>query len=167
MGLVLHVLKLSRHTRIGTSNHDLQQDRRIIGRRGARHGSIIYPHCAARLFGGPRIRLTLAVALRSPARRSGWITTPPPTGVGPGPPTPVLRPPSAQGVASSGHLEATVSQLPGLAAVGERARCDSLASPPSGSAAERHGVDGEQGTLGRPHRASVCAVRYHSERSPR
>lgn len=72
-----------------------------------RHGSIIYT------------RVDLAALLPcSPALRCVWLCLLP---------TPVLRPPCEQGVASFGHDEVIMSQLPGFGAkLGEGAQCDSL-----------------------------------------
>jgi len=143
-----------------TFNHDLQQDRRIIGRRGVRHGSIIYPpHSLTAQRGSfgshpPYARRGSA----GPARRSGgmWITTPPPP---PPPPPPTLQASAlVHQPRSCGHhpprvwphlvtCEATVSQLPGLAALVEGARCDSLATHRRAQQQNVMESAGEQGTL--------------------
>ena len=76
---------------------------------GTRHGSIIYSGCAARLFGIrylTRLTLAMALPLRPINYQYAGLHARPPTPVHPG------------RVASKGHLEDKVSQLPGL----ERAR---------------------------------------------
>jgi hypothetical protein len=82
----------------------------------------------------------------SPALRSVWLCLLP---------TPVLRPPCEQGVASFGHDEVIVSQLPGFfAALGEGAQCDSLRDSRAQYQASFH--LGVQGRPAWPSGPSVC-----------